>query len=176
MSSIFYSSPTAQLVERQASNRQIVCSSPTRNRILFYARLCTVIVHCVESAKYRITAAWSYKGFVILLQKVPFCQIKSSKQKRQKQGKTNSSSGLINRKQADGAIGEPSDKSDFSLLAWDSFSQEIRDLFTVVRSITSDYLYSIVKTLWIYLKCSHFLPKKEELCYFYREERKTEQK
>ena len=47
MSSIFYSSPTAQLVERQASNRQIVCSSPTRNRILFYARLCTVIVHCV---------------------------------------------------------------------------------------------------------------------------------
>ena len=78
--------------------------------------------------------------------------------------------------QADGAIGEPSDESDFSLLAWDSFSQEIRDLFTVVRSITSDYLYSIVKTLWIYLKCSHFLPKKEELCYFYREERKTEQK
>ena len=49
--------------------------------------------------------------------------------------------------QADGAIGEPSDESDFSLLAWDSFSQEIRDLFTVVRSITSDYLYSIVKTL-----------------------------
>ena len=38
--------------------------------------------------------------------------------------------------QADGAIGEPSDESDFSLLAWDSFSQEIRDLFTVVRSIT----------------------------------------
>ena len=49
--------------------------------------------------------------------------------------------------QADGAIGEPSDENDFSLLAWDSFSQEIRDLFTVVRSITSDYLYSIVKTL-----------------------------
>ena len=49
--------------------------------------------------------------------------------------------------QADGAIGEPSDESDFSLLAWDGFSQEMRDLFTVVRSITSDYLYSIVKTL-----------------------------
>ena len=48
--------------------------------------------------------------------------------------------------QADGAIGEPSDESDFSLLAWDSFSQEIRNLFTVVTSITSDYLYSIVKT------------------------------
>ena len=49
--------------------------------------------------------------------------------------------------QASGALGETSDESDFSLLAWDSFSQEIRDLFTVVRSITSDYLYSIVKTL-----------------------------
>ena len=49
--------------------------------------------------------------------------------------------------QADRAIGEPSDESDFSLLARDSFSQEIGDLFTVVRSITSDYLYSIVKTL-----------------------------
>ena len=49
--------------------------------------------------------------------------------------------------QADGAIGEPSDESDFSLLAWESFSQEIRNLFTVIRSITSDYLYSIVKTL-----------------------------
>ena len=30
--------------------------------------------------------------------------------------------------QAVGALGELSDKSDFSLLAWDSFSQEIRDL------------------------------------------------
>ena len=49
--------------------------------------------------------------------------------------------------QASGALGETSDVSDFSLLAWDSFSQEIRDLFMVVRSITSDYLYSIVKTL-----------------------------
>ena len=39
-------------------------------------------------------------------------------------------------RQAVGALGELSDKSDFSLLAWDSFSQEIRDLFTVVRSIT----------------------------------------
>ena len=38
--------------------------------------------------------------------------------------------------QASGALGETSDESDFSLLAWDSFSQEIRDLFTVVRSIT----------------------------------------
>ena len=57
------------------------------------------------------------------------------------------SSAVGSLQQADGAIGEPSDESDFSLLAWDSFSQEIRDLFTVVRSITSDYLYSIVKTL-----------------------------
>ena len=40
------------------------------------------------------------------------------------------------KQQAVGALGELSDKSDFSLLAWDSFSQEIRDLFTVVRSIT----------------------------------------
>ena len=47
MSSAFYSSPTAQLVERQASIRQVMGSSPTRIRILFYARLCTVIVHCV---------------------------------------------------------------------------------------------------------------------------------
>ena len=38
--------------------------------------------------------------------------------------------------QANGALGETSDESDFSLLAWDSFSQEIGDLFTVVRSIT----------------------------------------
>ena len=30
--------------------------------------------------------------------------------------------------QADGAIGEPSDESDFSLLALDSFSQEIHNL------------------------------------------------
>ena len=30
--------------------------------------------------------------------------------------------------QAVGALGELSDKSDFSLLAWDSFSQEIRNL------------------------------------------------
>ena len=43
MSSIFYSSPTAPLVERQASNRYIVGSSPTWNRILFYGRLCTVM-------------------------------------------------------------------------------------------------------------------------------------
>ena len=30
--------------------------------------------------------------------------------------------------QAVGALGELSDKSDFSLFAWDSFSQEIHDL------------------------------------------------
>ena len=34
-------------VKRQASNWQIVGSSPTRNRFLFYARLCTVVVHCI---------------------------------------------------------------------------------------------------------------------------------
>ena len=43
---------------------------------------------------------------------------------------------LLDKDQASGALGETSDESDFSLLAWDSFSQEIRDLFTVVRSIT----------------------------------------
>ena len=32
--------------------------------------------------------------------------------------------------QADGALGDPSDKSDFSLHVWDSFSQEIRDLLS----------------------------------------------
>ena len=68
---------------------------------------------------------------------------------------------------ADGASGEPSDESDFSLLVWDSFSQEIRDLL---------FTFYGQKSL-IYLKCSDFLPKKEEMCYFfYRKERKTEQK
>ena len=33
--------------------------------------------------------------------------------------------------QAHGALGETSDKSDFSLHAWDSFSQEIRDLLLI---------------------------------------------
>ena len=33
--------------------------------------------------------------------------------------------------QAHGALGETSDKSDFSLQAWDSFSQEIRDLLLI---------------------------------------------
>ena len=69
--------------------------------------------------------------------------------------------------QADGALGEPSDKSDFSLHVWDSFSQEIRDLL---------FIFYGQKSL-IYLKCSDFLPKKEGMCYFfYRKERKTEQK
>ena len=70
--------------------------------------------------------------------------------------------------QADGALGDPSDKSDFSLHVWpwDSFSQEIRDLL---------FLFYGQKSL-IYLKCSDFLPKKEEIYYFYRKERKTEQK
>ena len=31
--------------------------------------------------------------------------------------------------QAVGALGELSDKSDFSLFTWDSFSQEIHELF-----------------------------------------------
>ena len=68
--------------------------------------------------------------------------------------------------QADTALGEPSDKSDFSLLVWDSFSQEICDLLLIFYGQKS----------LIYLKCSDFLPKKEEMCYFYREERKPEQK
>ena len=33
--------------------------------------------------------------------------------------------------QAHGALGETFDKSDFSLHAWDSFSQEIRDLLLI---------------------------------------------
>ena len=72
----------------------------------------------------------------------------------------------ITDKQADGALGEPSDKSDFSLHVWDSFSQEIHDLL---------FIFYGQKSL-IYLKCSDFLPKKEEIYYFYRKERKTEQK
>ena len=35
---------------------------------------------------------------------------------------------LTSMQQAVGALGELSDKSDFSLFAWDSFSQEIHDL------------------------------------------------
>ena len=54
--------------------------------------------------------------------------------------------------QADGAIGEPSDESDFSLLVWDSFSQEIRDLL---------FTFYGQKSL-IYLKCSDFLLKKKK--------------
>ena len=50
--------------------------------------------------------------------------------------------------QAVGALGELSDKSDFSLLAWDSFSQEIRDLFTVVRSITYILLSKLFEFTW----------------------------
>ena len=34
-------------------------------------------------------------------------------------------------RQAHGALGETSDKSDFSLHAWDSFRQEIRDLLLI---------------------------------------------
>ena len=33
--------------------------------------------------------------------------------------------------QANGALGETSDKSDFSLPAWDRFSQEIHDLLLI---------------------------------------------
>ena len=69
-------------------------------------------------------------------------------------------------KQADGALGEPSDKSDFSLLVWDSFSQEIRDLL---------FIFYGQKSL-IYLKCSDFLPKKEEMCYFFIEKREKQNK
>ena len=68
--------------------------------------------------------------------------------------------------QADGAIGEPSDKSDFSLLVWDSFSQEIRDLLFIFYGQKS----------FIYLKCSDFLPKKEEMCYFFIEKREKQNK
>ena len=68
--------------------------------------------------------------------------------------------------QADGALGEPSDKSDFSLHVWDSFSQEIRDLL---------FIFYGQKSL-IYLKCSDFLPKKEEMCYFFIEKREKQNK
>ena len=36
--------------------------------------------------------------------------------------------------QAVGALGETSDKSDFSLHIWDSFSQEIRNLLIIFYS------------------------------------------
>ena len=69
--------------------------------------------------------------------------------------------------QADRALGEPSDKSDFSLHIWDSFSQEIHDLL---------FIFYGQKSL-LYWKCSDFLTKKEEMCYFlYRKGRNTEQK
>ena len=57
---------------------------------------------------------------------------------------------IHSREQADGALGAPSDKSDFSLHVWDSFSQEIRDLL---------FTFYGQKSL-IYLKCSDFLLKK----------------
>jgi hypothetical protein len=66
--------------------------------------------------------------------------------------------------QADGALGEPSDKSDFSLHVWDSFSQEIR------------YLLFYGQKSLIYLKCSDFLHKKEEMCYFVIEKREKQNK
>ena len=71
--------------------------------------------------------------------------------------------------QAVGALGELSDKSDFSLLAWDSFSQEIRDLFTVVRSITYILLSKLFEFTWnaviFFLKkknCVIFIEKREK--------------
>ena len=75
-------------------------------------------------------------------------------------------SSMQNWGQADGALGEPSDKSDFSLHVWDSFSQEIRDLL---------FIFYGQKSL-IYLKCSDFLPKKEEMCYFFIEKREKQNK
>ena len=71
--------------------------------------------------------------------------------------------------QASGALGETSDESDFSLLAWDSFSQEIRDLFTVVRSITYILLSKLFEFTWnaviFFLKkknCIIFIEKREK--------------
>jgi len=71
--------------------------------------------------------------------------------------------------QASGALGETSDESDFSLLAWDSFSQEIRDLFTVVRSITYILLSKLFEFTWnaviFFLKkknCVIFIEKREK--------------
>ena len=71
--------------------------------------------------------------------------------------------------QASGALGETSDESDFSLLAWDSFSQEIRDLFTVVRSITYILLSKLFEFTWnaviFFLKkknCVIFIKKREK--------------
>ena len=49
---------------------------------------------------------------------------------------------------ASGALGESSDESNFSLPAWDSFCQEIRDLFKVVRSITYILLSKIFEFTW----------------------------
>ena len=38
------------------------------------------------------------------------------------------------------------------------------------------YLYSIVKNLWIYLKCSDFLPKKKKCVIFFIEKREKQNK
>ena len=76
---------------------------------------------------------------------------------------------MANTWQAVGALGELSDKSDFSLFAWDSFSQEIRDLFTVVGSITYILLSKLFEFTWnaviFFLKkknCVIFIEKREK--------------
>ena len=39
--------PIAQLVEHLASNHEVISLSPRWSKIIFYARLCTIITHCV---------------------------------------------------------------------------------------------------------------------------------
>ena len=66
-------------------------------------------------------------------------------------------------RQAVGALGELSDKSDFSLLAWDSFSQEIctRSIIILLSKIfefTSNAVIFFLKKM----KCVIFIEKREK--------------
>ena len=61
--------------------------------------------------------------------------------------------------QAVGALGELSDKSDFSLLAWDSFSQEIRNLFTILLSKIFEFTSNAVIFFLKKKKCDILIEK-----------------
>ena len=50
--------PIAQLVEHQTSDQDVMSSSLTWGSILFYARLCTVISHCVNCSTWLFLFVW----------------------------------------------------------------------------------------------------------------------